>query len=122
MASATPDMVDEFTRDIALEALELSKKVERDQKGHEDLCAERYTNIGNEIAKLHGIFKWMGGAAFTVLLFTLGIIINQMNTANQALAERNNAALMAATRIERLEDALTRERQKNEPAPPMGQR
>lgn len=108
--------VDEFTRALALDALALAKKVERDQAGHEDLCAERYRTIGREIAGLRAIFKWMGGAAFTVMMFAMGIIINQMTTANQALQERNNAALLAASKIEMLQEALSKSRQ-NPPTP-----
>lgn len=113
-------MADEFTRKLALDALEVARGVERDQSSHEDLCAERYKHIGIEIAGLRaetaglrGIFKWMGGAAFTLIMFGMGVVINQTSTANQTLVERNNAATIAATRIELLQDALQRERQKN---------
>lgn len=109
--------MDEFTRATAVDALALARKNEQEIGAHEDLCAERYRNIGTEIAALKGIFKWMGGAAFTVIMFGLAIVINQTNTANQTLTERNSAATIAAARIELLQDALQRERRLNGAAP-----
>ncbi len=105
-----PGVPDEFTRGVAVDALALARKNEQEINAHEDLCAERYANIRAEIAGLRAIFKWMGGAAFTLILFGLGVLINQMTTANQALTERNAAATIAATRIELLQDALAKER------------
>lgn len=107
--------VDEFTRAVATDALALARKNEQEISAHEDLCAERYRNIGNEIAALRGIFKWAGGALFTLLLAAFGFLINQTMTANNSLTERNRAADIAATRIELLQDALQRERAVKQP-------
>lgn len=103
--------------EVAYQALNLAKQNERDITAHEDLCAERYGNINSSISELKSIFKWAGGALFTLLLAAFGFLINQTVTANHSLTDSNMAMSTAASRIELLQSQLNEER-RNRGNPP----
>ncbi len=70
-------------------------------------------NISDQVSELKGIFKWAGGALFTLILAAFGFLINQTMTANQALTVNRDSQLIAQQRIELLQDTLARERRAN---------
>jgi hypothetical protein len=102
---------------MASQALEIAKDADRKILSHEAICVERYTNInskmndiGKNISKLENIFKWAGGALFTLAFSAFGFLINQTLSANQTLQASNINASLAANRIEMLQQQLINER------------
>ena len=103
-------MSDEFDRGMAVDAMMQAKEAAASVVAHEAVCAERYAKISDDIAGLRGLFKWAGGALFTLLLAAFGFLITQVNTSNAALSERSSAAAIAASRIDLLQQTLANER------------
>lgn len=62
--------VDQVARDKAQKALD-------NIEGHEDLCAERYTNINDTLKTIKSILGWAGAAIFSVMAGTLGWLVAQ---------------------------------------------
>lgn len=96
------------TAAVAYEALNLGKQNSRDISQHEDICAERYRNINQSMAKIEtsvdkqfgeikGILKWAGGAAFAIIIGLLSFLAQAQFTATD-LARKE-----AALKIETLE-------------------
>lgn len=52
--------------------------------GHEALCAERYENIHETLGTMKKILGWAGGSMFTLLFATLGWLIAQQVSQNNA--------------------------------------
>lgn len=117
---ASADEAHRFIHGVAIDALNIARKTEREQAAHEDLCAERYGHIAKEIGELKSIFKWAGGALFTLLLAAFGFLINQTMSSNKSLQDQSTSAAVAASRIDILQQALQDERRRNA-APPMPQ-
>lgn len=108
---------DEFDRGMAVDAMLAAKQAAASIVAHEAVCAERYSKISDDIAGLRGLFKWAGGALFTLLLAAFGFLIQQVGTSNTALAERRDAASIAASRIDLLQQTLANERRNQKETP-----
>jgi len=81
--------VNETASHVAREALDLARKVEMRVDGHEDICAERYkrleeniSNVKSETGDIKKILAWAGTTGFAVILAVLGFLLKLQVDAN----------------------------------------
>lgn len=87
---------------VAYDALNLARENKRDITAHEDLCAERYNHIGQQMSEIKSFLKWFGGTSIIIIIGLLGFL-------SRAQIDANNQAQRAAIdKIERLEQQMPR--------------
>lgn len=84
--------------DIAREALDLAKDVERRVDSHEDICAIRYaqleasiaavrTEVSSSVGDIKKVLGWVGGLAVVTMLAMLGFFLKAQYDSYQKMED-----------------------------------
>lgn len=96
---------------VALAARAKAEQAQRDIDSHEDVCAERYENIHAKLTEMKtefsaqnrriwGLFGWLGGTGFLILMGVLSFLLRAQYDTITAMSKASRDRIELRDRIE----------------------